>query len=158
MRIDDRDYCGAVADIAKFFDQIRRTLVYIIAKAAGMPEGMNAYQAYLENLLVYNSVAGGMGTPYKRRCGIPQGCPFSMTMVALIMRPWIILMQKISGVRAFILADDVLLIATGEGMLSSIAEAINKTHDLIPWIVWIVSFECKQKELPVVFKPGLMHH
>ena len=132
LAMTEEDYCGAVADIAKFFDQIRRALVYIIARAAGMPQGvLAAYEAYLENLQVYNCIAGGLGTPYKRRCGIPQGCPFSMTMVALIMRPWIILMRKISGITAYILADDVLMVATGEGMLNSIAEAINKTHSYL---------------------------
>ena len=30
-----------------------------------------------------------MGTPYTKPTSIPQGCPFSMTMVAIIMIPWI---------------------------------------------------------------------
>ena len=86
----------AVADIAKFFDQIRRTLVYAMVRAAGMPEGiLAAYQAYFENLQVYNCLAGGIGQPYRRKCGIAQGCPFSMTIVALIMRPWIMGMRLI---------------------------------------------------------------
>ena len=72
-----------------------------------------------------------MGTPYWRKCGIPQGCPFSMLMVALIMRPWIIIMRKITGVSAYILADDVLVIATGEDMVKNLAEAINKTHSYL---------------------------
>ena len=39
-------------------DQIRRELVYRTCKAAGMPTGvLNAYEAYLENLKVYNCVA-----------------------------------------------------------------------------------------------------
>ena len=32
FRMDDKGYCGAVADIMKFFDQIRRTVVYKVAK------------------------------------------------------------------------------------------------------------------------------
>ena len=73
---------------------MRRQLVYKIARAAGMPESvMTAYISYLDNLYVYNCLAGGVGRLFRRRCGIPQGCPFSMAMVALIMRPWILIMR-----------------------------------------------------------------
>ena len=86
-KLNGKHFVGGVADIANFFDQIRRDLVYKTCKAAGMPTGvLQAYQACIENLKVYNCVAGGMGTPYARICGIPQGCPFSMTIVALKMR------------------------------------------------------------------------
>ena len=51
--------------------------MFRICKAAGMPKGVVlAYEAYIENLKVYNCVVGGMGTPYVRVCGIPQGCFF----------------------------------------------------------------------------------
>ena len=82
----------------------------------------------MENLEVYNCVAGGMGTPYVRVCGIPQGCFFSMTNVALIMRPWILTMRKYAGISCYILADDVLIIGTGMKMLTRFARALNATH------------------------------
>ena len=103
--------------------------MYRIAEAAGMPKRvLQAYSTFLEQLLVYNTVMGGMGTPYRRRCGIPQGCPFSMAMVALLMRGWVIAMRGYTGVKATILADDVLLIATGVNMAKSLAGTINETH------------------------------
>ena len=34
LKLDGKDYCGGAADIAKFFDQVRRDFVYRIAKAA----------------------------------------------------------------------------------------------------------------------------
>ena len=87
-----------MADIAKFFDHIRRDLVYRTCEATGMPAGvLRAYAAYVENLKVYNCVVGWMGTPYVRVCGIPQGCPFSMMNVALIMRPWVLTVKKSPG-------------------------------------------------------------
>ena len=50
-KLDGQEFAGAVADIMKFFDQIRRKLVYEVAKAAGMPPGvLKAYQAYIENM------------------------------------------------------------------------------------------------------------
>ena len=76
MKLDNTNYCGGVADIAKFFDQVRRTLLYQMAEAAGMPpKVLRAYKAYLEELVAYNALAGGIGLPQKRKCGIPQGCP-----------------------------------------------------------------------------------
>ena len=128
-KFNGKQFVGGVADIAKFFDQIRRELVYRTCEAAGMPTGvLRAYTAYLENLKVYNCVAGGMGTPYIRTCGIPQGCPFSMMNVALIMKPWIRKIRKFTGTKCYILADDVLIIGTGVKMPTNFAGALNATH------------------------------
>ena len=44
-KFDQTHYCGCTADVAKFFDQIRRTLVYRIAAASGMPaQVLTAYK------------------------------------------------------------------------------------------------------------------
>ena len=129
LTMDRKNYCGGTADIAKFFDQIRRTLVFRIAKAAGMPQPvLTAYQNYIDNLLVYNCLAGGIGKPYRRRCGIPQGCPYSMAMVALIMRPWVLLMRTMVNIQCYILADDVLIVATGNHMIRNFTKALDATH------------------------------
>ena len=64
-----------------------RGIVYKMAAAAGVPPKiLRAYRAYIENVLLYNCLAGRVGRPHKRKRGISQGCPFSMLMVALIMR------------------------------------------------------------------------
>ena len=58
-KLEQQPFCGGVADIAKFFDQLRRLLVYKIAEAAGMPPRvLMAYKAFVENLKIYNSLAG----------------------------------------------------------------------------------------------------
>ena len=51
-----------------------------------------------------------------------------MMLVALIMRPWIVLMKTVPSTQAFILADDVLVLTKGEDMLRNIPAAIDKTH------------------------------
>ena len=53
---------------------------------------------------------------------------FSMTMVALIMRPWIINMRTYACITCYILVDDVLILGTGMKMVSRFAEALNATH------------------------------
>ena len=116
LKLDGKDFCGGVADTAKFF-------------AAGMPPHvLVAYKSYLESLMIYNVLAGGVGTPHQRRCGIPQGCPFPMTMVALTMRPLIILMRLVGDTQCFILADDVLILTAGRRMIGRFAQALNRTH------------------------------
>ena len=39
-KLEDRSYCGGVADIAKIFDQIKGAMLYQVAAAAGMPRGV----------------------------------------------------------------------------------------------------------------------
>ena len=128
LKLSGTPFCGGVADIANIFDQIRRKVVYTIARYAGMPSRiLNPYSTFLENLLLYNCLAGGVGAPHQRKCGIPQGCPFSMMMVGLIMRPWIILMETCM-VSCYILADDVLVLAHGDTMFDRFANGLNNTH------------------------------
>ena len=63
------------------------------------------------NLRVYNNITGALGKPYYKRCSIPQGCPFSMMLIALLLR---ILICRIPGVLVLrILADDILLLGFG---------------------------------------------
>ena len=79
---------GGAVDIHKCFDQILRPVVYKVAEAAGMPtKVLDSYKRYQESLSIRNSVAGGLGDKDRKRTSIPQGDPFSMMMVALIMRP-----------------------------------------------------------------------
>ena len=86
MLLEGTPFCGGAADIHKFFDQIQRDLVYQLLQTSGMPEPIiTAYKNFLENLKVYNSIGGCVGHKYTRQCGIPQGCPLSMTVVALLM-------------------------------------------------------------------------
>ena len=88
LKLDGKAFCGRVADIAKFVDQVRRGIVYNVPAAVGLPPMiLSAYKAYIENLLLNNCLAGGIRRPHKGRCGMPRGCPFSMMMAALIMRP-----------------------------------------------------------------------
>ena len=89
--MDHRTVSGGAVDIHKCFDQILRPVVYKVARLAGMPRPvLDAYERYQESLTIRNAVAGGLGEEYRKATSIPQGDPFSMMLVALIMRPWIL--------------------------------------------------------------------
>ncbi len=118
---------GGSIDVYKCFDQINRQLIYLLAEKAGMPMRiLNAYSSYLENMEVRFQVGGTIGTPYHDRASIPQGCPFSMAMVALLTRPWISLMRQ-TGVIPRCLADDLLILAIGNKHQSRYIQAMNQS-------------------------------
>ena len=104
---------GGTADIYKCFDQVLRKLLYKLLKLGGFPERIvNAYIAFMENLVVHNMVAGSLGEEHKHLCGIPQGCPLSMMLIAYMLRPWICIMKVMEAIPR-ILADDILAMAIG---------------------------------------------
>ena len=113
-------------------DRISRVLLYKVARRAGIPEGViRAYEGFQENMKIYNSITGGTGKPFKRKVAIPQGCPLSMMFVALIMRPWMMMIQKSGKIRTKILADDIFLQAEGKGMCQAF-KAVSYTHLTLP--------------------------
>ena len=71
------------------------------------------------------TIAGGLGVPHAHPCGIPQGCPFSMMLIAFLLHPWARMVRAMRATpRA--LADDLLVFATGdehEAIFSRVYEA-----------------------------------
>ncbi len=65
--------------------------------------------------------------PYTRRCGIPQGDPLSMMFVAMITRPWILIMRE-REVSPSLLVDDILIMTTGDSMAQTFEKALDITH------------------------------
>ena len=106
---------GGSIDVYKCFDQLNRELVFALAQEAGMPTRiLNAYKEYITNMQTHFQVANTIGKPYQDRASLPQGCPFSMMMVSLLLKPWINLM-RVANVTPRCLADDLMIIATGHG-------------------------------------------
>ena len=128
MMLDGTAFCGSAADIHKFFDELPRELLYALAEMAGMPKDiLKAYKNGLDNLNIYNGIGSGIGHKYTRKCGIPQGCPLSMTMGALLMRPWLREMTH-RDIDAKVLAADILLVSKGRTYLRSYADVLDYTH------------------------------
>ena len=77
-----------------------------------------------------NTIVGGLGEPYKRQCGIPQGDPLSMVMVALLMRAWVVMIKSM-GVMPSLLVDDILILAEGDDMKEKFSKALDATHQYL---------------------------
>ncbi len=81
-----------------------------------LPSGFPcAYSGLVQNMEEHYQLAGTLGEDHVDRASIPQGCPFSMVLVALLMRPWASLMRE-CGVKPRTLADDLLIFAEVGGM------------------------------------------
>ena len=77
---------------------------------------------------MYNTVAGGLGEAYTKPTSIPQGDPFSMMIVAILLRAWIMQMKSI-GVQPRLLADDLQILSKGTRHLEHFTDAFDKTHE-----------------------------
>jgi hypothetical protein len=111
---DQRDVVAGALDIYKCFDQIVPLLVEVTLSLAGCPwQVLGPYRDMMRGVRAVNMLPQGAGEPYQKRCSIPQGCPFSMMITALLLRPWI-LARRASGLIPRILADDLLLVATDQ--------------------------------------------
>ena len=109
LRLQGENITAGSIDVYKCFDQINRELIYKLAKEAGMPKQiLETYFQYIDNLDIRFQICKTLGEAHRDTCSIPQGCPFSMNMVALLMRPWIMNMKE-NGIEPRTLADDHLL-------------------------------------------------
>ena len=119
---------GGSVDVYKCFDQINRKLLYKIAEAAGMPKRiLDPYFNYIDNLRVRYQIGKTIGKAHTDRCSIPQGCPFSMTMIALMLRPWIKMME-FHQVEPRVLADDLMFTAKGVGHRAKTIDAMQSSR------------------------------
>ena len=128
QRLAGQDVAGGSVDIYKCFDQVNRKLVQRLAEKAGMPKRiLEPYMRYIDNLQIRYQVADTIGLAHAERCSIPQGCPFSMTMVALLMRPWVKVMAA-SEVQPRVLADDLMFHTSGEGHRARTVRAMEQSR------------------------------
>ena len=107
LRLQGKNITVGSIDVYKCFDQMNRKLVYKRVKEAGMSKQiLETYFQYIDNLDVRFQIGKTLGRKQRDKCSIPQGCPFSMNMVALLMRPWNMKTRE-SGIEPRTLADDL---------------------------------------------------
>ena len=63
--------------------------------------GSGERKTIIEKGAEWHYLAGGqMGEPYRKETSIPQGCPLSMALVALLLRPWVMAVRSHFGSRS----------------------------------------------------------
>ena len=78
-----------VADGFKSFDTVDRGVLDRILSSLGLPAWFrHAYFEYHSHVRLRFKLAAGLGQPWTRDGGIPQGCPLSMMFIVALNLPW----------------------------------------------------------------------
>lgn len=105
---------GGSTDMIKCYDSLVRQLIYTVLGRAGFPRGvLCAYMGFIDGVHYCHRLSLGVGAWHTRERSIPQGRPWSVTFLALLMRPWILRTRAVGAVPR-VLADDMSLCTTGE--------------------------------------------
>ena len=128
-RANNINLAGGSIDIYKCFDQLNQSQIFALAEEAGMPRRiLQPYKQYITGMQIQFQVGNTIGRPHQDTASLPQGCPFSMMMVALLLKPWISAMRE-AGVTPRCLADDLMVIATGHRHQSRYINAMIKSRE-----------------------------
>eukprot|EP00969_Alexandrium_andersonii_P373830 15484901-Alexandrium_andersonii.AAC.1 len=105
-----------------------RQVVMRVAAAAGAPAPiMRAWHTIMDRMVTHNALADTIGVGYTRPASIPQGCPLSMALLSIVVRP-LLLMIKACGAIPRSLADDIFAHSKGPGHWRRVRAANNMTH------------------------------
>ena len=134
IMLQGESFTAGSVDLMKCFDQLLRPLLYALLQKGNFPKPvLTAYRSFLENMQVHNVVCGHIGKSHRHACGIPQGCPLSMLMVAFLFRPWVNMVKTMSATPR-ILADDILVAAHGpthfDTFTASFESTLTYIHDI----------------------------
>ena len=130
---------GAVTDIYKCFDMLSRLNLAVVLRLAGFPTRLwAAYFKMAEQRRFYLKMTQGFGQPFIKERSIPQGDPWSMMMLALILKPGITLLRHLETVPRC-LADDLLLLSRGPGHAQRTSQGLSSLLAYLKLIGVIVS-------------------
>ena len=89
-----------VADVIKSFDTVDRGILDRVLCSLGLPGWFrHAYFEYHARVCLRFKLASGLGEPWTRDGGIPQGCPLSMMFFVALYLPWCRCLSAHEGVR-----------------------------------------------------------
>ena len=115
----------------KCFDQVNREIVFKVCQKAGMPNRvLDAYHRYIDGLQIRFQTGQNIGQRHQHVCSIPQGCPFSMMIIALMFVPWVKEVKADSSIPRT-LADDLLILNIGVGHRARTIHALRKSKEFV---------------------------
>ena len=100
-----------VADVVKSFDIVDRGILDRVLSSLGLPGWFR--HAYFE----YHAHVRGLGEPWTRDGGIPQGCPLSMMLIVALYLPWCKYLSAQVGVRPQLYADNLKCLSGNPDLL-----------------------------------------
>ena len=117
--IVDGDVHLFVADVVKSFDTVDRTILDCVLSSLGLPGWFrHAYFEYHAKVRIRFKLATGLGDPWTRDWGIPQGCPLSMMFIVALYLPWCLVLAEREAVFPQLYADNLKCVSRDSGVAS----------------------------------------
>ena len=114
----DSDVHLFVADVVKFFDTLGRSILDRVLSSLGLPGWFHhAYFEYHAHVRLRCKLASGLGEPWTRDGGIPQGCPLSKMFIVALYLPWCRYLAAQVGVEPQLYADNLKCVSRDPGLL-----------------------------------------
>ena len=114
-----------VADVVKSFDTVDRAILDRVLSSLGLPGWFrHAYFEYHAHVRMRFKLASGLGAPWTRDGGIPQGCPLSMMFIVALYLPWCRYMSAQVGVQPLLYADNLKCVSHDPDSLVAAARFI----------------------------------
>ena len=97
-----------VADVIKSFDTVDRSIIDCALGRLGLPAWFRkVYFAYHSQVRLRFELSAGLGEPWCRDGGIPQGCPLSMIFIVALYVPWCRHLEAVLAVTPKLYADNL---------------------------------------------------
>ena len=106
--LNESDVHVFVADVVESFDTVDRGVLDLVLGRLGLPVWFRrTYFGDHANVRIRFKLACGLGSPWTRDAGIPQGCQLCMVFVVALHLPWCRALESIPGVRPQLYADNL---------------------------------------------------
>jgi len=88
-------------DLKEAFDRISHTCLWTVIRSYGFGGGfIESITLMYENATYIVQINGHLSTPIPIRCGVRQGCPLSMILFALCLKPLLYYLdERLQGIR-----------------------------------------------------------
>ena len=121
-----------VADVVKSCDTVDRVILDCVLSSLGLPGWFrHAYFEYHAHVRLRFKLAPGLGEPWTRNGGIPQGCPLSMMFIVALYLPWCRYLAAQVGVLSQLCADNLKCVSRNPDLLLSAARFTTKYVRLV---------------------------
>ena len=111
-----------VADVVKSFDAVDRGILDRVLSSLGLPGWFrHAYFEYHAHVRLRFKLASGLGEPWTRDGGTPQGCPLSTMFIVALYLPWCRYLAAQVGVQPQLYADNLKCLTRNPDLLLSAA-------------------------------------
>ena len=97
-----------VADVIKSFDTVDRSILDCALGRLGLPGWFRrVYFSFHSQVRLRFKLAAGLGEPWCRDGGIPQGCPLSMVFIVALYVPWCRHLEALPDIKPQLYADNL---------------------------------------------------